>query len=64
MMWCANCPFLLNCEDPAQLGGGCDCDGADDFGVDPLEDLTDGDYEEDDYNDCDWPDCGRYGTAG
>lgn len=32
-MWCSNCPFYANCEDPAQLGGGCDCDGADDYGV-------------------------------
>lgn len=37
-MWCSMCPFLADCEDPAQLGGGCDCDGADDFGVDPLDD--------------------------
>ena len=37
-MWCCNCPFLANCEDPAQLGGGCDCDGADDYGVDPIDD--------------------------
>jgi len=38
-MWCSNCPFLDTCEDDAQLGGGCDCDGADDFGVDPLDDF-------------------------
>ena len=37
-MWCSMCPFLLTCEDPAQVGGGCDCDGADDFGVDPIDD--------------------------
>ena len=37
-MWCSNCPFLDTCEDDAQLGGGCDCDGADDFGVDPIDD--------------------------
>ncbi len=40
-MWCSMCPFLADCEDPAQLGGGCDCDGADDFGVDPLDDIDD-----------------------
>ena len=32
-MWCSMCPFCSTCEDPAQVGGGCDCDGADDFGV-------------------------------
>ena len=37
-MWCSMCPFLADCEDPAQLGGGCDCDGADDYGVDPIDD--------------------------
>ena len=40
-MWCSMCPFLADCEDPAQLGGGCDCDGADDFGVDPIDDSED-----------------------
>jgi len=25
----------------AKLGGGCDCDGADDFGVDPIDDFDD-----------------------
>ena len=39
-MWCSMCPFLADCEDPAQLGGGCDCDGADDFGVDPLDAIA------------------------
>ena len=39
-MWCSNCPFFDTCEDPAKLGGGCDIDGADDFGVDPVEDLN------------------------
>ena len=43
-MWCSMCPFLANCEDPAQLGGGCDCDGADDYGVDPIDD---GDADQD-----------------
>ena len=42
-MWCSMCPFLPTCEDPAQLGGGCDCDGADDFGVDPIDDFPDND---------------------
>ena len=37
-MRCSMCPFLDTCEDDAQLGGGCDCDGADDFGVDPIDD--------------------------
>ena len=38
-MWCSMCPFLADCEDPAKLGGGCDCDGADDFdNNDNLED--------------------------
>ena len=37
-MLCSMCPFLDTCEDDAQLGGGCDCDGADDFGVDPIDD--------------------------
>ena len=32
------CPFFADCEDPAQLGGGCDCDGSNDFGVDPIDD--------------------------
>ena len=40
-MWCSNCPFFATCEDPAQLGGGCDCDGADDYGVDPIDDFED-----------------------
>ena len=40
-MWCSMCPFLADCEDPAQLGGGCDVDGADDFGVDPIDDYDD-----------------------
>ena len=40
-MWCSNCPFMDTCEDDAQLGGGCDCDGADDFGVDPIDDDFD-----------------------
>ena len=40
-MWCSTCPFLPTCEDAAQLGGGCDCDGADDFGVDPIDDFDD-----------------------
>lgn len=40
-MWCSMCPFLADCEDPAQLGGGCDFDGADDFGVDPIDDYDD-----------------------
>ena len=43
-MWCSNCPFFETCEDPAKLGGGCDCDGADDYGVDPIDD---GDADED-----------------
>lgn len=38
-MWCSNCPNFDTCEDPAKLGGGCDIDGADDFGVDPVEDV-------------------------
>ena len=38
-MWCSNCPNFDTCEDPAKLGGGCDIDGADDFGVDPVEDY-------------------------
>ncbi len=38
-MWCSVCPFLADCDDPAQLGGGCDCDGTDDFGVDPIDDF-------------------------
>ena len=38
-MWRSNCPFFDTCEDPAKLGGGCDIDGADDFGVDPVEDM-------------------------
>ena len=45
-MWCSMCPFLDNCEDSAQMGGGCDCDGADDYGVDPVDDF---DTNEDDY---------------
>lgn len=40
-MWCSMCPFFVDCEDPAKLGGGCDCDGADDFGVDPIDDYDD-----------------------
>lgn len=40
-MLCSMCPFSADCEDSAQLGGGCDCDGADDFGVDPLDDSED-----------------------
>ena len=40
-MWCCNCPAFDNCDDPAKLGGGCDCDGADDFGVDPIDDFDD-----------------------
>ena len=48
-MWCSNCPFFDDCEDPAKLGGGCDCDGADDFGVDPLDDSEDCcDYDSED----------------
>ena len=39
VMWCSNCPNFDTCEDPAKLGGGCDIDGADDFGVDPVEDM-------------------------
>lgn len=39
-MWCSNCPFFDTCEDPAKLGGGCDIDGADDFGVDPIEEKV------------------------
>ena len=50
-MWCSTCPFLPTCEDPAQLGGGCDCDGADDFGVDPIDDF--GVDPIDDYDDSD-----------
>ena len=38
-MWCSMCPFLATCEDPARDGGGCDCDGSDDFGVDPIDDF-------------------------
>lgn len=45
-MWCSMCPFLDTCEDPAQMGGGCDCDGAYDYGVDPVDDF---DTNEDDY---------------
>ena len=40
-MWCCNCPAFDDCEDPAKLGGGCDIDGADDFGVDPIDDFDD-----------------------
>ena len=40
-MWCSMCPFFEDCKDPAKLGGGCDCDGADDFGVDPIDDFDD-----------------------
>ena len=47
-MWCSMCPFLDTCEDPAQMGGGCDCDGADDYGVDPVDDIDDFD----DFEDC------------
>ncbi len=51
-MWCSMCPFLLTCEDPAQLGGGCDCDGADDFGADPIDDYTDDDdFDDNDFDD-------------
>ncbi len=50
-MWCSMCPFLADCEDPAQLGGGCDCDGADDYGVDPIDDYDDADesYDVDEF---------------
>lgn len=36
-MRCCFCPFLDRCENPARDGGGCDCDGADDYGVDPID---------------------------
>lgn len=36
-MRCCSCPFLDRCEDHARYGGGCDCDGADDYGVDPID---------------------------
>ena len=36
-MKCANCPNVETCEDPARHSGGCDIDGADDFGADPIE---------------------------
>lgn len=42
-MWCSNCPNFDTCEDLAKLGGGCDIDGADDFGVDPVEDFDEED---------------------
>ena len=45
-MWCSNCPFFDTCEDDAQLGGGCDCDGADDFGVDPIDDDYNKEFNE------------------
>ena len=41
-MWCSMCPFFDGCEDSAKFGGGCDCDGADDFGVDPIDYGDDG----------------------
>ena len=31
-MKCEFCEFACECKDPAQYGGGCDIDGADDFG--------------------------------
>ena len=40
-MWCSMCPFYGECEDPPQRGGGCDCDGADDYGVDSIDDGAD-----------------------
>lgn len=42
-MWCSNCPNFDTCEDTAKLGGGYDIDGADDFGVDPVEDFDEED---------------------
>ena len=48
MMWCSMCPFLADCEDPARDGGGCDCDGSDDFGVDPIDYGDDGIDDDDD----------------
>lgn len=36
-MKCANCPYALVCKDSARTFGGCDMDGSDDFGSDPIE---------------------------
>lgn len=44
-MWCCNCPAFADCDDSATLGGGCDMDGADDFGVDPIDNFDDDDKE-------------------
>ena len=54
MMWCSMCPFLDTCEDPARDGGGCDCDGSDDFGVDPIDYGDDEEYSEEQESEV-WP---------
>ena len=53
-MWCSMCPFLATCEDPARDGGGCDCDGSDDFGVDPIDYGDDEEYSEEQESEV-WP---------
>ena len=50
-MRCCNCPINYTCTSPARNGGGCDMDGADDYGCDlPSSRLI---YGEDDYDDWD-----------
>ena len=55
-MRCFNCPDFPWCCSPAQNGGGCDIDGADDFGCGFFEDEGYGFFEdeEDDVDDDDW----------
>ena len=43
-MKCEYCEFARECTDPAQNGGGCDIDGADDFGCN-SGDCNGGDCE-------------------
>lgn len=51
LMKCANCGLANVCRNPARFNGGCDIDGADDFGCGFLDDEYDyGDedlYEDD-----------------
>lgn len=47
-MQCEFCELARDCKDPAQYGGGCDIDGADDFGCSSPEDLdTIPEYDDD-----------------
>lgn len=50
-MRCECCEVALDCTDPAQRGGGCDMDGADDFGCD-LEYNTE--YNEEEEEESPW----------